>query len=92
MKNMRVPLLIAWGVAVLGIILGSFLDLNISSAIASASNGLGLTISAIGPTIGFAGVAAMGGGFVALAIKGKYHIALKILFFVLSFLKKNNKF
>ena len=84
MKNMRVPLLIAWGVAVLGIILGSFLDLSISSAIASASNGLGLTISAIGPTIGFAGVAVMGGGFVALAVKGKYHIVLKILFFVLA--------
>ena len=80
---MRIPLLIAWGVAIIGIIFGSFFDLTISSAIASPSNGFGLTISAIGPTIGFAGVAAMGGGFVALALKGKYHIALKILFFVL---------
>ena len=84
MKNMRVPLLIAWGVAVLGIVLGSFFDLNISQAIASPSSTLGLTISAIGPTIGFAAVAAMGGGFIALIIKGKYHIALKILFGVLA--------
>lgn len=84
MKKMRIPLLIAWGVAVLGIILGSFLDLNISKAIASPNNYFALTISAIGPTIGFAGVAAMGGGFIALAIKGKYHIALKILFYVLA--------
>ena len=84
MKNMRIPLLIALGVAILGIVLGSFLDWNISSAIASPKNGLGLTISAIGPTIGFAGVAAMGGGFIALIIKGKYHIALKILFGVLA--------
>lgn len=84
MKNMRFPLLIAWGVAIIGIILGSFLDFNISSSIASANNGLGLTISAIGPMIGFGGVAAMGGGFIAFIIKGKYHIALKIGFGVLA--------
>ena len=84
MKNMRIPLLIAWGVAVIGIILGSFLDLNVSSAIASSTNAVGLTISAIGPTIGFASVAAMGGGFIAFIVKGKYHIALKVLFGVLA--------
>ena len=81
---MRIPLLVALGVAILGIVLGSFLDLNISSAIASSNNGFGLTISAIGPTFGFAAVAAMGGGFIAFVIKGKYHIALKILFIVLA--------
>ena len=81
---MRFPLLIAWGVAIIGIIFGSFFDLQISTAIASASNGFALTVSAIGPTIGFAAVAAMGGGFVALIVKGKYHIALKILFGVLA--------
>ena len=84
MKNMRIPLLVAWGVAVIGIVLGSFLDLNISSAIASASNGFGLTISAIGPMIGFTVVAAMGGGFIAFIVKGQYHIALKIVFGVLA--------
>ena len=81
---MRLPLIIAWGVAVIGIIFGSFFDLQISTAIASADNGFALTVSAIGPTIGFAAVAAMGGGFVALIVKGKYHIALKILFGVLA--------
>ena len=84
MKNMRFPLLIAWGVAIIGIIFGSFFDLQISTAIASADNGFALTVSAIGPTIGFAAVAAMGGGFIALIVKGKYHIALKILFGVLA--------
>ena len=84
MKNMRIPLIIAWSVAIIGIILGSFLDLNISSSIANAKNGFALTVSAIGPTIGFAGVACMGGGFIALIVKGKYHIALKILFGVLA--------
>ena len=84
MKNMRIPLLIAWGVAILGIVLGSFLDFQISSAIASPTNGLGLTISAIGPMIGFGGVAAMGGGFIAFIIKGKYHIVFKIGFGILA--------
>ena len=81
---MRFPLLIAWGVAIIGIIFGSFFDLQISTAIASADNVFALTVSAIGPTIGFAAVAAMGGGFIALIVKGKYHIALKILFGVLA--------
>lgn len=82
MKNMRIPLIVALGVAIIGIIFGSFFDLNISTAIASPTNKFALTVSAIGPTIGFAAVAAMGGGFVAFALKGKYHIALKIVFFV----------
>ena len=84
MKKMRFPLLIALGVAIIGIVLGSFFDLQISKAIASPTNVFALTVSAIGPTIGFAGVSVMGGGFIALAIKGKYHIALKILFYVLA--------
>ena len=81
---MRLPLIIAWSVAIIGIIFGSFFDLQISSAIASSKNAFALTVSAIGPTIGFAAVAIMGGGFLALIIKGKYHIALKILFGVLA--------
>ena len=81
---MRIPLIVALGVAIIGIIFGSFFDLNISTAIASPTNKFALTVSAIGPTIGFAAVAAMGGGFVAFALKGKYHIALKIIFFVLA--------
>ena len=84
MKNMRIPLLVAWGVAVIGIILGSFLDLSISQAIASPTNAFALTVSAIGPTIGFGAVAVMGGGFIAFALKGKYHIVLKIGFFILA--------
>lgn len=81
---MRIPLLIALGVALVGLLFGSFFDFAISSAIANANNGFALTISAIGPTIGFAAVAAMGGGFIAFIVKGKYHIAHKILFGVLA--------
>ena len=61
MKKMRLPLLIALGVALIGVVLGSFFDLQISTAIASPTNAFALTVSAICPTIGFATVAAMGG-------------------------------
>ena len=81
---MRIPLLIALGVAIIGLIFGSFFDLQLSQAIASPTNGFALTMSAILPTVGFAGVACMGGGFVAFIVKGKYHIALKVLFGVLA--------
>ena len=84
MKKMRFPLLIVMGVGVIGIILGSFFDFQISSAIANPHSYLGITISAIGPTIGFAAVALMGGGFIAFGLKKDYHIVLRILFFVLA--------
>lgn len=84
MKNMRIPLLIVLGVAIVGIILGSFFDLSISQAIASSDSKVGLLISAIGPTIGFAGVAVMGGGFIRFALKGEYKLWQKILFMVLA--------
>ena len=84
MKKMRIPLLIALGIAIIGLVLGSFYDLQISQMVADPSNNLALLISAICPTIGFATVAAMGGGFIALIVKGKYHIVLKILFGILA--------
>ena len=84
MKKMRFPLLIVMGVGVIGIILGSFFDFQISKAIANPHSYLGITISAIGPTIGFAAVALMGGGFIAFGLKKNYHIVLRILFFVLA--------
>lgn len=84
MKKMRFPLLIVMGVGVIGIIFGSFFDFQISSAIANPHSYLGITISAIGPTIGFAAVALMGGGFIAFGLKKDYHIVLRILFFVLA--------
>ena len=84
MKKMRLPLLIALGIAIIGIVFGSFFDLQISQAIASPTNGFALAVSAICPTIGFAVVAAMGGGFIAFIIKGKYPIFLKVIFGILA--------
>ena len=84
MSRVRIPLLIALSICVIGIVFGSFFDLNISSAIASPKSIVGLTISSIGPTIAFGGIAVMGGGFVAFALQGKRHIVFKIIFFVLA--------
>ena len=81
---MRIPLTIALGITVLGVILGSFFDLQISQAIASPTSTAGLLFSALGPTIGFAAVAACGGGFVAFALKGDYPKWLKVIFYILA--------
>ncbi len=83
MKKMRLSLYLALGVAVIGIILGSFFDLQISQAIANRGNVFGLSVSIIAPTIGFTGLALIGGGFLALAIKSG-NMFQKIVFFVLA--------
>lgn len=84
MKNMRIPLLVVFAVCALGILFGSFFDLQISEAIASKNNYFAITLSALGPTIAFLGVAVMGGGFVRFALKGEYKTILKVLFWVLA--------
>ena len=83
MKNMRIPIFSAIGVAILGIIFGSFFDYQISSSIASATSVFGLTVSVIGPTIGFSGLAFVGGGLAALAVKEK-KTWIKVCFFALA--------
>ena len=81
---MRIPILGALGVAILGIILGSFFDYQLSSAIASPTSVFGLTISVIGPTIGFCGLAFIGGGFAALSTK-QTKLWIRICFIALAF-------
>ena len=83
MKNMRIPIFSAMGVAILGVIFGSFFDYQISSAIASATSTFGLTVSVIGPTIGFCGLTFVGGGLAALAMKEKL-MWKKCIFFALA--------
>lgn len=84
MKNMRIPLYVSLGIMILGIIFGSFYDYQLSSAIASSTNGFALTISAIAPTIGFAGLTFLAGGFVGLALQKESKTWMKILFFILA--------
>ena len=84
MKQMRIPLICALCVAILGVILGSFFDLNLSKAIASANNGFGLGVSAIGVTVGFCGVTFIGGAFLVFANEHDYKTWQRILFIVIA--------
>ena len=85
MKNMRIPLLIALNIPIVGLILGSIFDLQISSAIADPNNIFGLSVSAIAPTLGFFGMSFAGGGFLAFAIHQKRQPTyLKIIFYFLA--------
>ena len=80
MKSMRLPLITIMGIALVGIILGSIFDYELSKAIASPTNTFGLVVSVISPTIGFCGVSIIGGGFIALARKDYYKTLFKVLF------------
>lgn len=84
MKKMRVPLIIVFAVAIVGIILGSNFDLQLSQAIASANSVPGLLISVIGPTIGFSGLAVISGGFLALALQKGKPTWKTVLFWILA--------
>lgn len=84
MKKMRIPLLVVLALAIIGIIFGSIFDLQLSQAIASSTNGFGLTISVIGPTIGFCAMAILGGAFIAFALHGNYNKYLKIFFWIIA--------
>ena len=85
MKNMRIPILSAMAVAIFGLIFGSIFDYQLSTAIASPTNGFGLFISVIAPTIGFCGLAFTGGGFFAISFK-QDKLWVKILFIALAVL------
>ncbi len=85
MKNMRIPILSAICVAIFGLIFGSIFDYQLSTAIASPTNGFGLFISVIAPTIGFCGLAFVGGGFFAISFK-QDKMWVKILFIALAVL------
>lgn len=84
MKKMRLPIIIFLGVAIIGVILGSFLDLKISEAIASPNNKFAIALSAIGENVGFWAIAFIGGGFIACAVKGNYNKFFKIAFWIIA--------
>lgn len=58
MKKIRIPLLISIGIMVIGLILGSFFDLQISQTIFSPRNGFGVCVAAFAfiPAYGFIGL------------------------------------
>ena len=82
MKKLRLHTYIVLGLFVLGFILGTFLDLSLTEAIFSRDNTFGITMSAIGTLPGYMILAALGGGFVALALHRQYKTLYKVLLYV----------
>ena len=81
----RYHLLIIIGVLLVGLVVGSFLDLQIDKALFSENNHFGLIMASFGVYPCYAGLAFIGGGFLSTSLRRKdMHIALKILSFALS--------
>ena len=76
---------IVGGILLIGLLLGSFFDLQINAAIFDRYNGFGLVASSFGMIPGYATLALFGGALFALTFKNKkFHIAVRILFYVFS--------
>lgn len=76
---------IVGGILLIGLLLGSFFDLQINQAIFDRYNGFGLVASSFGMIPGYATLAFMGGALFALTYKNKnFHIAVRIIFYVLT--------
>ena len=76
--------LIVGGILLIGLLLGSFFDLQINTAIFDRYNGFGLVASSFGMIPGYATLAVFGGALFAMTFKNKkFHIAIRILFYVI---------
>ena len=81
----RYHLLIVIGVLLVGLIVGSFLDLDINKAIYSDGNHFGLIMASFGVYPCYAGLAFIGGGFLSTTLRRKDLATIwKILSFILS--------
>ena len=81
---MRLHIYIVLGIFLIGFILGSFLDRQLSDAIFSRDNGFGLTISVIGTLPGYMVLALLGGSAFALGLHKKYQIPWRVVLYVLA--------
>ena len=83
MKKIRLHILIVLAIFLVGIIVGSFVDYQLSNAIFSRNNGFGLFMSAIGTIPGYMILAVLGGGMFTIAFKNKeYKLIWKIILYV----------
>ena len=85
MKKMRLHIYLVLGLFVVGFIVGTFVDRQLSEAIFSRDNAFGLTISAIGTIPGYMILAILGGGFFALGLlKKEYKMIYRVLLYVVA--------
>ena len=82
MRRMRIPLIIVLSISVLGFVLGTFLDFNLSSAIADRNNMFAITLSVLGPVLGFSGLTFIFGGLIPKGLDKNTHIVLRIILLV----------
>ena len=76
--------LIVGGILLIGLLLGSFFDLQINAALFDRYNGFGLVTSSFGMIPGYATLAVFGGALFAMTFKNKkFHIAIRILFYAI---------
>ena len=84
MKKMRLHIFIAMAVFLIMIIVGSFVDLELSKAIFSKNNGFGLTVAALSMNLGYGVIALMGGVILYHALKLAGVTWQKVAFFILA--------
>lgn len=82
MKKMRLHIYIALAVALIGFILGSFFDLNLSSTIFSRDNPFGLGVSIVGTIPGYGMFAVLGGASLFYAMKKSFKTIFRVLFYI----------
>ena len=82
MKKIRLFLYPLLGVFLITFIIGTFFDYQVSRALFDNNNTFGLVISVLGVIPGYAMLAFIAGGLVALAIHKDYKIWIKVVFYV----------
>lgn len=84
MKKMRLHIYIVLGVFIVGFILGSFLDRQLSDAIFSRNNTFGLVVSVVGTMPGYLMFAVIGGCAFTLGLLKKYQVIWRIVLYILA--------
>ena len=85
MKKFAINIYILLGIFIVGFIVGSFVDLQLSQAIFMRNDTFGLVLSAIGTTPGYGCIAIIGGSFFSIGLLRKdYKLWMRILFYGLA--------
>ena len=85
MKKFAINIYIVLGIFVIGFIVGSFLDLQLSQAVFIRNDTFGLVLSAIGTTPGYGCFAIIGGSLFAIALLRKdFKIYFRVIFYALA--------
>lgn len=82
MKKMRLHIYIALAVALIGFIVGSFVDQNLSEALFSRDNPFGLGVSIVGTLPGYGMFAVLGGAIFFYATRKSFKTVFRVIFYI----------